>query len=568
MQTASIRSVLTELARLLDLRAEHLRAEGTLHGPRWERVRQLREHVTDYLLPRARNLEAPVVAVVIGSTGAGKSSLVNAIAGRRVTASGVLRPTTRKPVVVASPDDASRLNEGEILPGMSSRGELEVVTPPLGGRTGVVVVDAPDIDSVESNNHALAVELLDAADLCIVVTTAARYADHVPWQVLTRARQRGLPMLALINRLPGDRGEAADVVEDYERMLARHGLDRSGPQGELELVPVMEGSVDRSIDGLKPAAVRPVTTALDRLATNKRQRQELAERALQGALHGVGWRIEAVADDIEAEHAIVERLRAHASETYEQQTQALIARITEGRFLREEVMRQWHEFVHQGAVARGLMGGVERLRGMVRTWIQPPAAAPVDEVEEGAFTDLTALAVSHAHEAARRTATTWSFDPLGTQLLAADGTLWANSEDLGAELRGRLERWIGEIAALIGQEGDRRRVMARAASVGVNVVGVGVMLAAFGATGGLTGAEFGIAAATAVLNQRLLESIFGEATVRTLVARSRSSLLDLLSATMERDRSRFDRALDRVAPDAELAHNLRAAARQLSDALR
>ena len=566
MHTAAIRATLGNLAPLLDRRAELLAQQGSQEGPRWERVRQLREHVQQYLLPRVRHLEAPLVAVIIGSTGAGKSSLINALAGRKISPSGVLRPTTRRPVALATSDDAKTLASGELLPGLVSRGELEIVTAAAGARSGVIVIDAPDIDSVEARNRALAVELLDAADLCIVLTTAARYADHVPWQVLERARQRGLPMLALINRLPPGE-EATDVVADYERMLARQGLDRSGAQGELEVVPVPEGAVDGSIDGLRPGAVRSVAAALDRLAASKRRRKELAERSLEGALRGLGFRINAIADDVDSERATVARLVGQAGDAYADQTAALQARVREGRFLRDEVLRQWHTFVGEGVVARGLATGVGRLRQTVRTWLRPPPEAPVAEVEEAAFGDLTALTVAHADEAARRAATAWSGDPLGARTLAAHPELWRSGDDLSTELRAALERWIGEIGALIGQEGHRRRGFARAASLGVNVLGVGVMLAAFGATGGLTGAEFGIAAATAILNQRLLEAIFGEATLRTLVNRARERLLDLLATAMERDRARFDVALARLSPAPDLAHQLRATVRDLEAAL-
>ena len=41
----------------------------------------------DYILPRWRSLDAPLLAVVGGSTGAGKSTLVNALAGHPVTRS-------------------------------------------------------------------------------------------------------------------------------------------------------------------------------------------------------------------------------------------------------------------------------------------------------------------------------------------------------------------------------------------------------------------------------------------------------------------------------------------------
>ena len=58
---------------------------------RAEMVNQLE----DYIIPRIVTLEAPLLAVVGGSTGAGKSTLVNSLVGSVVTESGVLRPTTR-----------------------------------------------------------------------------------------------------------------------------------------------------------------------------------------------------------------------------------------------------------------------------------------------------------------------------------------------------------------------------------------------------------------------------------------------------------------------------------------
>ncbi|MQA33994.1 ABC transporter, partial [Modestobacter roseus] len=42
--------------------------------------------VDDYLLPRLRDLDAPLLAVVGGSTGAGKSTLVNSLLRAHVTA--------------------------------------------------------------------------------------------------------------------------------------------------------------------------------------------------------------------------------------------------------------------------------------------------------------------------------------------------------------------------------------------------------------------------------------------------------------------------------------------------
>ena len=75
--------------------------------------------VDDYLLPRLRQLDAPLLAVVGGSTGAGKSTLVNSLVGAAISKAGWLRPTTRGPVLVCNPDDLAWFSQGRILPELS-----------------------------------------------------------------------------------------------------------------------------------------------------------------------------------------------------------------------------------------------------------------------------------------------------------------------------------------------------------------------------------------------------------------------------------------------------------------
>src|SRR5699024_5421917 len=67
--------------------------------------RELLQQLDDYVLPRLRSLDAPLLAVVGGSTGAGKSTLVNSVIGENVTATGVIRPTTRASVLVHHEQD-------------------------------------------------------------------------------------------------------------------------------------------------------------------------------------------------------------------------------------------------------------------------------------------------------------------------------------------------------------------------------------------------------------------------------------------------------------------------------
>ncbi len=545
---------------LRDLSSALGRRVSSAPGPnRAARAERLRRHVDDYLRPRARDAGAPLVVVVLGSTGSGKSSLFNALAGRDVSPSGVLRPTTRRPVALAHPDDAG----ADLLPGLSERDALELVVDPDIAR-GLVLVDAPDFDSVELANRALAVELLEAADLVIFVTTATRYADEVPWTVLQRARQRGVPLLAVLNRLPADADDADAIVADNAAMLQRGQLGDSGAFGALEVVPVAEGALEPGRDALAAEAIAPIREALARLTADETARRALARRSLVAALDGLPAAVEEVAREVDEERAAAAALLDIAERAYGERRRALGEELGRGTFLRAEVLRQWQDFVGAGQVARILAHGIGRVVAGVRSLLQPGPPAPAVEVREAAFADLVALAIQHADAAARRTATSWIEDRYGAAALADQGALWGASAKLGDQLTSDLEAWAAGIGEQIRILGEQRKGWARVASIGVNAVGTSAILAVFVHTGGLTGAEVGIAAATAVVNQKLLEAIFGEANVAAFVSRAREGLGSILNEAFAHERGRYVSALGGLPSDEDLGAALRDAARRAS----
>ncbi len=528
---------------------------------RAERAERLRRHVTEYLGPRAQNAAAPLVVVILGSTGSGKSSLFNALAGRAASPSGVLRPTTRRPMGIVHPAEAGQ----DLLPGMASRDAVDLVTDPA-ARRGLVVVDAPDFDSVELTNRALAEELLEASDLVVFVTTATRYADQVPWTILGRVHQRGVPLLAVLNRLPPETDDADAVVADYRGLLERGSLTDAGAFGRLEVVPVLEGALDAEHDALDADAVAPIRDALDRLMADDVARRALARRSLASALEGLPAAVDEVASEVDEEQAAARALVATADRAFSDRRTALGEELGRGAFLRAEVLRQWQDFVGAGQVARILSQGIGRVAATIRSLFRPGPAAPAVEVREAAFADLVALAVQHADAAARRTATAWIDDPYGAKAIAVDARLWGASPDLADRLSTDLEVWAAGVGDQIRAMGEQRKGWAQVASIGVNAVGTSAVLAVFVQTGGLTGAEVGITAATAVINQKLLEAIFGEANVAAFVTRARAALGNLLDAAFEAERRRFGDALGGLADAGDLADRLRSAARRAADA--
>lgn len=545
--------------RLADLAERRLAFEPSAPAAR-ERSRQLRDHLEGFIKPRAADIDAPLLVVLIGPTGAGKSSVLNAIAGAPVSRTGVLRPTTREAVLYATPDDAERLRAAGRFR-LIADARLTLAAAPSNA-AGVAIVDAPDIDSVERANRELADTLLEACDLCVFVTTATRYADLVPWNVLERIKAREVPLIVLLNRLPPDRGDREIVVADAERLLAERGLRQDG--GKVDVIAVTEGDVDPTAQSVSPEAIRALRARIDQLASDREERRRLAAEALAGAIRGLAPLVGDIAGDLEREGAEAEALRTIAQQTYDGESQALTRALRSGVLLRGEVLRQWHDFIGADQIARFVSTGLNRLRGLLLLALRGTPIAPVANVEEGMVSSVEALTLRHASEAARRTAELWSERREGAELIARDPTLWSASTALAPALREALRDWMHSVIEDVRTFSGRKTAVARVAAIGVNAVGVAVMLGVFAHTAGITGAEVGIAAGTAFLNQKLLEAIFGERAMEELVANAGRRLDAALAALFASERARFDALTPQADKMRELASELRAGVGELA----
>jgi hypothetical protein len=463
-----------------------------------------------------------------------------------------------RPVVLLAPGQADAFMAGKVLAAMADADRLQL-TVDEGAFPEIALVDTPDVDSVEAANRRAADELLQAADLCLFITTAQRYADAVPWEFLRRAKARGVPLLVVVNRLPPREADRQAILRDCRRRFEEAGLGRAGPGGrDLPLLGIVEGARDPAVDGLQAAAVEPIRRVLAGLSQDPGALTAVKAQALRGALAGLPAAVEEVARDVEADRLRAAALRAPVERAYATEQERLQDRLAGGDFLRGEVMRSWQEFVGVGDLSRWLSTGIGRVRSWLARRFQPARGAPeLQRTKEQAFNELVAALVRHADVAAGHAATQWAADPAGSLLLDQHPGLWGHGPELEAEARALLTEWLRRLTRTVEERGQSRRAFAFVASLGVNAIGVVAMLAVFAHSAGLTGGELAIAGGTAVINQKLLEALIGEAAVIDIIRGAERDLRRTLRTALDRDAGRFLALLEapQAAPD-----ELRAAA--------
>jgi energy-coupling factor transporter ATP-binding protein EcfA2 len=519
------------------------------------------EQLADYVIPRLMTIDAPVLCVVGGSTGAGKSTLVNSLVGTRVTEPGVLRPTTRSPVLVHHPEDVQWFGQDRILPDLERTDRsttdpkaLQLVASEAVPR-GLAILDAPDVDSVEEQNRTLAAQLLAAADLWLFVTSAARYADQVPWQYLKSAAERSTAVAIVLDRTPD---EAVETVSTHlARMLAARGLKDS------PLFVVREGTVDD--DGLLPAGhVADIRGWLQALATDTDASAAIVKQTLDGAVRTVAAKAYQAADAVDAQVKVRDQLRADVDQAYDDALASVRKASEDGTLLRGEVLARWQEFVGTGELLRSLETKVGALRDRLVNAVKGKPAQ-IERVTVAVESGLETLLLEHAEEAAERAAASWRSVAAGRALLEGHRDLDRASRDFRREAERLVRDWQKGVLEMVREEGADKRTTARFLAFGVNGLSVALMVVVFAHTAGVTGTEAGIAGGSAVLGQKLLEAVFGDQAVRRLAEHAKRDLDERAQALMDLERQRWTAVLDGLGLDAGVPEDLRAAARRVDD---
>jgi ATP-binding protein SCC61A06c len=618
-QLKAARELLTRIPLPLDVEADEtpgtpytVAHDGTAeHGTATARtlLAAMARQLDDYILPRSASVDNPLTIVVGGSTGAGKSTLVNTLLGEPLTQSGAIRPTTRHPVLLHRAEDEAALSPERFLPtlprtrtsGMNAgsqalpgldpkiaRALIPITTSAL--PQGIALIDAPDIDSVSEENRTLAKELLSAADLWLFVTTANRYADAVPWELLHEAAARSIAIAVVLNRVP--EGDEEAIENDLRRML-----DEAGIHAVL-IHTVTEQPRDES-GMLAPVSLAPLTLWIRELGADAPARAAIARQTLAGAVETLAGNLQVLAAEQARQQVAHQSLATIAAEEYEDALTTIDGALSDGSLLRGEVLSRWHDFVGTGDFFRSLDSTIGRLRDRVGSALRgQPAAA--QKVEDALESGIHAVVLDAAARASENTRTRWRASRAGRSLLArldapqavsvAPQTASAapeqnagiNGEAKGNEAKGdeaksevqsaedifsaavaeQIRLWQGSVLEMIREEGADKRKRARFFSLGVNAAAVMLMVAAFSLTGGITGIEAGIAGGSGVVGTKLLESIFGEDAVRRMATRARTDLLERMADLLTEHAQPFTAVLEETDPQAD-AEDIHRAAEQV-----